>query len=316
MSGISLICGDGAIRGGFIAGAVTRLLEKYPQQMKNLTNITASSASVGSMFYYISHLEEHPGREVWMNSLSSEKFIRYNGFSDFFKDEPIYDIEYMSEYVFRRENPLNVEKILNSTVNYYFPVYNLDLKRIEIFTNRRLEEVPKAEGYPYKINTLHGQDIYHVIHAANAAPFVYDRSVRIGEYQYMDAAAWMPHLIDFPGVKGTKKILIVTKYDDSFRRRLTYMGMGFLLPLLFLPFRKKRLPLDAYFQYGRKPGVIHKNAHESNILLKYDSFVAIKPKVKLGAQTDNDPKTLKANFMQGYNLVDDMSLQFEEFFSA
>lgn len=316
MAGISLICGDGAIRGGFIAGAVTRLLEKYPDHMKNLSNITASSASVGSMFYYISHLENHPGREVWMGSLSSEKFIRYSGFFDFFKDEPIYDIEYMAEYVFRKENPLDVDKILNSAINYFFPVYNLSLKRVEIFTNRKLNDVLTDETYPYKINTLHGLDLYHVIHAANAAPFVYDRSVRIGEYDYMDAAAWMPHLIDFPGVKSTRKILIVTKYDDSFRRRLTYMGMGFLLPLLFLPFRKNRLPLDAYFQYGRKPGVIHKNAQEGNVLRKYDSLIVVKPKLKLGSQTENSRETLKYNFMHGYNLVDEMSSEFEEFFAA
>src|SRR4051812_30647364 len=107
MRNFALICGDGAIKGGFVAGAVTRLLEKYPQEMASVKIVTASSASVGSMCYYISHLHEHPGREIWMTALSSKNFISFSSIRDFYRSKPIYDIEYMAEQVFRTQNPLD-----------------------------------------------------------------------------------------------------------------------------------------------------------------------------------------------------------------
>ena len=64
MKRVSLICGDGGIRGGFIAGAMARLLEDFPNQIKNLQIATASSASIGSMLYYLSDKEKHLGCDI------------------------------------------------------------------------------------------------------------------------------------------------------------------------------------------------------------------------------------------------------------
>ncbi|NOX98233.1 MAG: hypothetical protein GXP30_00595 [Verrucomicrobia bacterium] len=249
-----------------------------------------------------------------MSELSSKNFIDYKNMSDFFSDKPVYDIDYMADEVFRNRHPINVKNVLDSPIDFYFPMYNIDLSRIELFSNRTTEQLKFEPGTSCTINSIEQYDVYDLIRAANAAQFVYDKPVKIGDYHYMDAAAWCPYLIDVPGIKGSKKIVIVTKSDNSFRRRLTYLFMGFVFPFLIGPFRSRHLPWHSYFQYGKKPWLIDRMSKEADVLHKYDSLITIKPRIKLGGQTDNSPETLRKNFMHGYDLIDEMEEEFIRFF--
>jgi len=310
--GISLICGDGALRGGFIAGAVSRLLELYPTEVKNISNISASSASVAGMLYLLSHGEKHPGKQIWTQALSSSDFLRYSSPADILKKSPIYDVEYLTEKIFRRDNPLNIDSILNSPTAYYFPIYNVTKRRVEVFSNKWYNE---ADGsYPYSVKHIEGLDIYRLIQASNAAPYIYDRAVRIGDCEYVDAGAWVPHLLNFPGVRGTKKIVVVSRPNDATLGRLSYLIAGFVLPILLGAIGAKRLPLEVYFQYGRKPNALRNLAAEIQVLSTYDDIIVVRPNRKLGSTTDNTPRTLTANFMHGYEVIDNMKPNFDHFF--
>ena len=91
---LALICGDGAIKAGFIAGAVTALLETFPDEISNVKTIAVFSASVGSMCYFLSHGLDHPGREIWLKALASKDFINYDSVRSIYSKRPIYDIDY------------------------------------------------------------------------------------------------------------------------------------------------------------------------------------------------------------------------------
>lgn len=312
---LALICGDGAIRGGFIAGVLTRLLELYPEHVKHPYIATASSASVGSLSYYLSHGENHPGKEVWIKALSSKDFIDFKSTKDFFSDTPVYDIEYMAQTVFKKNFPLNIKAIQTSPTKFYFPVYNLNLKQVEIFTNLELGKIEKAPDFPYVIHSMANKDLYSLIQASNAAPFVYDRSVKIGEYQYIDAAAWMPILIDVPELDECKKIIIVTKRDNSLKRKINYFILGFVFPWLLKPFRKKMLPMGAYYQYGRKPKTIGGFDKRLQNTTKSEDMVYIRPSKKLGGQTDNTIETLQRNFDHGLEVVEELRGKLDQFFT-
>lgn len=311
---ISLHCGDGAVRGGFIAGAMVRLLEEYPDYLANLSEITASSASVGSALYFLSDLKDNPGREIWIDALSSKNFIDYDKFSRFLDDKPIYDIEYMARKVFEKDHPLNIENIVSSSTKLYFPIYNVDEGTIELFTNQPSENLPHDDNYI--VRSIENKDIYEVIMAANAAPFVYDNTVNIGGVAYIDAAAWMPLVFNTPTNKCTKRIVIVTKSDSSLKRRLNYMFLGFIFPFILKLFRSQMLPLNAYFQYGRKPWVIDKIDRVLEKFSQKNDLIVVRPRAKLGSQTDNSKETLQSNFEHGYDLIGEMKPEFDIFFNV
>lgn len=302
MNNLALICGDGGAKGGFIAGAVTALLEEFPDKLLNVKSIVASSASVGSMCYFISHALDHPGRKIWIEENSSKAFIKYESIGSLFGERPIYDIDHLVYTTFKRNYPLNQEKIKNSPIKFFFPVQNYSTHKIEYFSNAGDGEFWR-DGQRIPIHDMAPHDIYDLIRASNAAPFVYDRSVKIRGKEYMDAATLEPFALDLPSLKGSKKILIVTKHDRTLKRKLTYGALGVLWPLLVNPFRKEAFSRQIYWQYAMKPLLMDRRLREAEELARAGELLLIAPEARLGSNFDNSLETMSANFKNGEDAV-------------
>lgn len=302
-SGTALICGDGAVKGGFVAGAVTALQAHFPKEMSELDVVAATSASVGSMFYFLSEGENHKGRYIWTSLLSSKKFINYRGISSFFSNRPLYNIDYMADVAFRKLNPLKIEKVLSHQTEFYVPVQNYDTLEIEYFSNRNKSTFIR-NGKPTQVHSMSDINMYELIKASNAAPFVFDNTVELNGKRYVDAATLEPYILDLPALKGKRRIVIVTKNRKRLTKSLSYRLSGYLWPFLVAPFKRRKYKKDIYLQYGRKPDVMRKMNSDLETLERYDRTVVISPEFRLGAITDNSPETLEKNFDHGIQVVE------------
>lgn len=300
---VALVCGDGAIKGGFIAGAVTALIDRFPKMMSELSVITATSASVGSMFYYLSHGEQHPGHHIWKEALASSNFIDFNGIVSFYSEKPLYDIEYMADVVFKKEHPLNIENVLNSRTKFIVPVQNYLTKELEYFSNREYHEFER-DGRSIPVHPMRDVDIYELIKAATSAPFVYDRPILLNGTPYMDAATLEPFILDHPDLVGKRKIVIISKNDRRIKKSLSYKLTGYAWPFLVAPFKKHKFDSEIYAQYANKPEVMQRLAAALKILEKYEKTIIVSPDFQLGAITDNTLPTLKKNFEHGVELIE------------
>lgn len=310
---LALVCGDGGIKGGFIAGAVSTLLDRFPNQMSNVKTIVASSASVGSMCYYLSHGLRHPGREIWLQALSSRKFIQYDSIRSIYARRPIYDIDYLVYNIFKKDFPLDVDAIRNSPIDFYFPVQNYETGDVEYFSNRGTGSFIRGTKV-IKIHDMREYDIYDLIKAASAAPFVYDKCMKIGNSTYIDAANLEPYALDLPALRGKHKIVVVSKMDFSMRRNLYYYLSGALWPFLVSPFKPYKLKAEIYFQYMRKPAILERLDMLCEILQYCDDLIFIKPIKKLGGNTDNSAGVLESNFRHGEAVILERFREIAEFF--
>lgn len=309
---LALICGDGGIKGGFIAGAVTALLESFPHQLMNVKTIAASSASVGSMFYLLSHGLSHPGRQIWTEALASEQFIKYDSPLSVFSRRPIYDIDHLVYKIFKTDYPLRVDLIKNSKIEFYFPLQNYDTCEIEYFSNTGESEFVRGTKL-VKVHDLRRYDVYDLIKAASAAPFVYDTWMTLNGTRYIDAATLEPFTLDLPVLRGKKKIVIVSKMNFSFERNVYYYFSGAMWPVFVAPFKRAKFKKEIYFQYMRKPPLMRKLDQEAEVLQAADDLIFIKPLRKLGANTDNSVAALRTNFEHGEYVVQQRSEEIQAF---
>lgn len=315
MSGLSLICGDGGVKGGFIAGAVTELIKLFPKQMLNLDVIAASSASVGSMCYLISHGAAHPGHSVWTKELASKEFIDYKSISTFFQERPVYSIDYLVDTVFKKNNPLDVDRILRSPPRFYVPVQNYRTMEVEYFCNGGAGGFSR-DGRDIPIHDMGSVDLYEMIRASNSAPFVYDRPVRLNGVEYIDAATIEPFALDLPGMEGTKKIVILTKFNQGIRRRLNYALLGLGWPVAVSPFQTAKFKAGIYHQYARKPVVYDRLEALARKEAAMEKLILVGPTRRIGGMVDNSAETLSDNFCHGEEVVRARRKEFEKLLSC
>jgi len=290
--------GDGGIKGGFVAGAANALLTEIPEFRDNLEVMSAASAGVGNVVYYLSFGENHPGRTMWTEVLSSSEFIRFGGVKDFFGDRPIYDIDHMVDKIFKERFPLDMGAIDRTTVKFFLPMLDVENNDIVYVSNANDSEFMR-DGWKIKIRNYKSFDIYNVIRAASAAPFIFDAAIQINGRKYMDAAAVEPLALDLPGMKDLKKVVILTKRKSTFSRKVRYVLIASFFILFAWPFRKRKLPIGKYIQYARKPFVLDKRLKELEAMEKEGNAVLIVPTQKIGGLLDNSSATLEATYRHG-----------------
>jgi predicted patatin/cPLA2 family phospholipase len=301
--GFALVCGDGGVKGGFIAGAVTALFVHFPELFEKIELISASSASVGSMCYLISHELAHPGRVIWTDELASEKFLKFDSLNSLLSPDEAYNLDYMVYGIFKNKYPLNIQKIQMGTPKFYFPVQNYDEEKVEFFTNSD-ERSFVRNGVEIPVNSISENNLYELIKASGAAPFIDDRTINVNGKRYMDAATLEPFTIDLPGMEALKKIVILTKNTTSFMTKIKYVLSGLFWPIFINPFRKNHFKWKIYFQYAVKPWILERLYNEVNENETNSSkFFVIVPTRKIGGLFDNKKLTLEDNFNHGVEVV-------------
>ena len=158
---IAIVCSGGGMKCAYSAGALKALGESVG--FKNPDIIIASSGSAGSLVYYLSG-QYKSIEKIWTELLSTPKFI------SFFRMWKIMDIDYLIDEVFKKQEPLNLGDFNKTKVEYLITLTQ--------------KESRKGCYFPeIKVN-----DIFEVLRATKAFPFVFGKTVKINETNYIDGA--------------------------------------------------------------------------------------------------------------------------------
>ncbi len=123
-----IIVHGGGTRSAFSAG----VLYAFSQLgIVNADMLTAISASVPTLAYFTSGQFSFI-KEIWMHEIGTEKFVTP---SNFFKGEPIFNIDYLIHSVFQKKYPLVTEQIEKSPSDLFIPLYNYIDHKTEFYNN-------------------------------------------------------------------------------------------------------------------------------------------------------------------------------------
>ena len=296
--GVALIWGDGGIKGGFVAAVADETMHMLKDMHVPIKAMMASSASVGNMLYFLSAGYDHPGLEMWTQVLSTKRFLKYHGMSSLYENDPIYDIDYLVDDIFKIQFPLDLEKIRSSPITIFFPVEDADTGELVYFSNRP-NMILYRNGIKIEIQDMFRYDIYKLIKAASAAPFVYDRPVFLGNRRFIDAAASEPFAFDLPLISTLPKIIVLTKAKPGINDIIKYFFVTMSWLFFVYPFKKNRYRIGAYIDYALKPLRSIKKYREIELMEQLGSAVSIVPLKRLGSNYDNSRETLCRNYDSG-----------------
>jgi hypothetical protein len=311
---IILVLGDGAIRAGFVAGAIGRLVEAIPELLSKIDLVYGSSASAGNAIYLTAFDDDHPGERMWTHLLADQKFIRKSSIRN---DEPIYDIEYLVEGIFRGKTPLPEHNCgIPDRVGVVFPVIELGTSRVHYFANAIARSMIETVR-PGVLDPMEGHDIYRLIGAASAAPFVFDRPFMIDGVGMIDGAALAPSIDDIVlSSDNNRYIYIFCRKPPTLGTFAKYMLSTLAFIAFVLPFRKVRLPIRNYFQYAIKPRYVRRafrGAFDNQLRAR---AAVIFPDSDLGDIDDNTEENLLRNYKYGEAAADAMVVEVRRLISA
>jgi predicted patatin/cPLA2 family phospholipase len=295
---VAFVWGDGAIKGGFMAAAADVTYRLLHECGAEISAITASSASVGNVLYFLSFGDDHPGREMWTETLCDPRFLRYEGLKSLYSEHPIYDIDFLVDHIFREKFPLNIERIKRSKIEVFIAAQDYDTGELVYFTNGSARQFKRGDR-TISILNMFDYDLYELIRAASAAPFVFDRPVRLGDRRFVDAGAIESFAMDLPVVRDDKKVFILSKGSASIGKLFSYWALVVFFIVFVLPFRSKKLKVRHYIQYASKTLLIRERLKLARDLVRKGEAVILVPQTEIGSNFDNSKETLIHNYTQG-----------------
>lgn len=282
----SIVCSDGALRAGYIVGFLMELYSQDPELWECCDAFTASSASVGNMFYYLSYGYDHPGKVMWTRELASPKFF---SMFNFLHGSKLYDLDFMINEIFRKKYPLSFEAIDTTDKLFYFPLLSYEDRSVHVYTNDQ-DLIDNSVYFSFK-----GVDKYDLIKAANAAPLIYDQIVDVCGRKYFDAGMASPYLVHVPKVMNGKALIVSTQYDlpkvDQFFYRLVGNGAA-MFPRLF----GGKLEPWIYKLVSRKPDVYSSLGKLVGSKVASGDWLLSSPSRRLSGSFNNSHRALERNF--------------------
>lgn len=260
MKKIAIVGYEGGVSCAYFVGAILALVEKF-----NLTEpylVIGSSGSTGTLAYYVAG-QYKSIKNIWENLLPSKKFV------SIWRLNKIMDIDYLIDDIFKRQDVLNINKIKLSKIKLFISATNIKTGKLRYFNNR--EDV----------------DIFEVLRASNAAAVVYNKSVKIGDDEYIDGAlgASLQANIKKAKQEGAEIVIAV---DNSNSSIITDISLKFYSLFQDKFFRQR---LKYYYQEKK---------YENND----DQVLIIKPSVKLPISIiDNNRDHIIKTIQIGYNDV-------------
>ena len=298
----TLLCSDGSLQGGYIAGAIIALYEHFPDQFEQIDLFTASSASVGNLLTYLSYGEKNGGEALWTEEFSTPDFVK---FTRLFQGKPIVDIDYLIEDIIRRKYPLQKYYIVNNRVSIEFPAYDVDRDEIVTFTTM------KGKLSSGNVIALADTDPHIALKAAMAVPILYDRTVSIFGRRLIDAGMILPIFARDEHIKSRRVITIANRRRMSLLKQIGYSAAALLRYILNiivsrgLPWRTYFHIMNKGYQYTQAFGHVERNS---------DRSLTITPSRKLNGSIDNSKQALRENFNLGYDDIVSRKNEIERFF--
>lgn len=190
---LGLVLEGGAMRAGFVAGALMALMDK---NLADFDFAAAVSASVPTLAYCAAG-QRREMEEVWRNELTCTKLVCYQNIPaasiTLSEKRPILNIDYLVYDVFKKRYPLNQDTLLGSRMTCHFSAAMVPHGK-EVFLS------------PIEI------DIYDLFKACLAVPGCYPATVSINDCRYVDGGTVNP--LPFQGLPNenvSKFLVILTK---------------------------------------------------------------------------------------------------------
>ena len=262
----ALIVSGGGMSCGFSAGALFALAKEYNFIKPDIA--IGGSGGAGNLAYFLTG-QYTAIKEIWTKHLLDQNFINFK------RIKKIMDIDYLVDVLLKKHNPLDIDKIINSSTKFLIPVTNIFTGKIKYFSDYS------------KYN------IFNILKATKAVPVVYNKNVFINNNFYFDSP--MSGSIALNTLKaiemGAKKIIII----DNGSHKIVSMFYNLFVYTRSKNFRKE------YRNYKTQKKKIYKNIYklDNDIELLYFNPSKKMPVRFLKANND----TLSFIFDQGYQAI-------------
>lgn len=140
---------------GFLYALANELDVKMPDIM------VASSGDAGNTLYFAAGQYESMKR-IWLELLSTPKFISPLRFWR------IMDIDYLIDAVFKKQEPLDINKLRTSPIDWHIPITDYET------------------GIPRYVSAKDGLDPFEILRATTALPIFFRRKIIIAGKRYVD----------------------------------------------------------------------------------------------------------------------------------
>jgi len=191
----------------YAAGALVALARKLGITEPDL--FISASGSVGAMFYYLAG-QYDAVEKIWLRYLPSPEVIR--------RFPPQLNVDYIVDTVMHDELPLDEQTLKKTKTRWFVPVTDLDTGHVEFISN--------ATWF----------NLYEVMRAAKAIPFLYGGTVRLGGHSFIDGDLNMnmAKLIHKARKEGATKIIVITNTAtlSGFMRLFTRLYALFARPMI------------------------------------------------------------------------------------
>ncbi|MEK6964491.1 MAG: patatin-like phospholipase family protein [Nanoarchaeota archaeon] len=204
----ALILSGGGMSCSYAVGVLSALIKEYKLTSPEL--IIAGSGNSGIAAYYVAN--QYPQMiRVWTSTIVTKKFINYLRFWK------IVDVDYLIDWIFKKEMPLNIKKVRNSKTLLLLPVTNYDTGKVEYLSNK--SQV----------------DLLEALRAAEAVPIVYRKIIEIMGKRYVDTKLSAdPHIGILKALElGATQLIVIDCRNPSrwvyycFRTWLAYQSKKF-----------------------------------------------------------------------------------------
>ena len=259
---LAIIMSGGGMRASFNVGVILSLIEKYKITEPFLLICASGSAGTGS--YYISKQYDSI-RNIWTNLLSSKNFLNPWRFWK------IIDIDYLIDMVFKKQDPLDENKVYESKTKYLITALNKKTGKIDYFNNHD------------------NMNVFESMRASKAMPIAFklNPNVAINDSNYCDsmiperAKMYTKKAIEL----GAEKILLIDNLCNN--KKYNYENFFFSLWM--------------FFQKCKKPYYKTKKELSNYKIPQNIKTFAISPKSKIKIGTLNNKKELLIEAIeQGY----------------
>jgi predicted patatin/cPLA2 family phospholipase len=179
----AVILSGGGMRAAFCVGALLELHEKgvVPDI------VIAGSGSAGTGSYFVSsQYKSIPF--IWGNLLSTKNFI------NLWRVKRVLNVDYLIDEVFKKQEPLDAQKVLSSPIYYSIPATNTLNGEIHYFSNRECSF-----------------DVFECMRATMAYPVLYGKQIEINHEKYSDGIFSASPYFHIKKAKelGAEKIFVV-----------------------------------------------------------------------------------------------------------
>ncbi len=291
---IGLILEGGAMRAGFVAGAVMALMDKG---FTDFGIALAVSASVPTLAYFAAGQRKEI-EHVWRQELSTPDLVCYRNIAAtsfaLSTNRPLIDIHYLVYDVFRDKYPLDIQNLLKSKIACRFA----------------LTKAPEGSLVFVRPGDY---DIYEIFKAAMAVPGCYPGTICLGNLEYVDGGTVNPLPARSLSDKKTVKIMCILSKPLDWKSESTSL----LKRLLFLRYFMKydwvlEKLQDAGETYTYQVSYLERLAHEEPAR----AFIICPERMPEAEFLTRDPRKINATIDMGYRQVEKLEDQIRNFLTC